>query len=150
MKRFRFSLEVLLRLRQRSEERARQELGRLTSECLRLDQQLELLAKERLGAMKLEAQDGGLGQALALRQRYLLRIDQAVERITKERARLEIEREKAAEKYREARKSLLVIQNLREQHLRAHREEAAKQEQEQVDDIAGSRYLQNRALEGRQ
>jgi flagellar FliJ protein len=142
VKRFRFQLETLLSLRKRKEEQARLELGRITGECNRLDENLKILAKERQVSLSRDREQfaGELMKWYAYRERYLKRIDSRIVDVQKQRAGLEIKREDAAKVYRQAHADLSVLEKLRERRFNLHRKELLKDEQSTIDDIAGSRY----------
>lgn len=149
MKKFSFSLQVLLNLRARKEEKAKLALGDITGKCNQLDRELEILAKERSRAIgMLDNEPGGaFGRSLELRSRYLLKIDDSASRLQKQRAALELEREKAAAEYREAHRDLMVLRRLREGQEAQHRRSNARDEQKDIDDIAGSRHSSIRLAE---
>lgn len=140
MKRFTFTLQTLLEIRGKKEEAAKTSLGAVTSMCVRTDQELEIIAHERMRAMRLcTPQDGwDLGRVLEMRSRYLSKIDEVARILTEKRAKLELQREKAAAEYREAHRELRVLQKIREKQYEQHRALAAKEEQRENDDIANA------------
>lgn len=142
MKRFHFSLETLLSIRQQREQDARLELAGITSECNRLDEQLGVLARERTASVSRGKDDfkEDLMRWYAYRELYLQRLDRRIEEIQEDRAALELRREDAAAAYREAHREVFVLEKLREKRYALYRRESAREEQRSIDDIAGSRY----------
>ncbi|NCN04229.1 MAG: flagellar export protein FliJ [Spirochaetales bacterium] len=135
MKRFNFPLQVLQDLRAREEEKAKLSLGAITSTCNDLDRKLEILAEERFRAASVPQGSEDLGNNLSVRRSYLMRIDQATERVLKDRALAEEERLKAAERYRETHRELEVLVRLRNKRKAEHRKMSLDEEQKIIDDM---------------
>jgi flagellar export protein FliJ len=148
VKRLNFPLQVLQNLRAREEEKAKLALGAITSSCNDLDRKLEILADERFRAARVPHEAENLGNDLTVRRSYLMRIDQATERVLKDRALAEEERLKAAERYRETHRELEVLVRLHDKRKAEHRKKSLDEEQKIIDDMRVSSSVSREVLGG--
>ena len=138
MKRFSFSLQKLLNLREFREKEAELELGRAISarEAIQLD--LEDIARKRVGSAN--ERRGGLSvQDLLVIEYYIMRLDARKETLLEDLAAAELVVEKARETYMQATRDRQVITKLREKKEAVWRKENLDAEAAILDDITNSR-----------
>ncbi|MFP4536313.1 MAG: flagellar export protein FliJ [Spirochaetaceae bacterium] len=137
MKRFAFSLEQILRLREYEERQAELELGRVTGECERLRREIGSLgdlsrvaARSHLGSRSFDV-SYRFGE-----ERYILRLRSRSEQLSRELLEWERELEKARSRYREARKQREVLSRLKSRKAEHHQEEVKKERQLVLDEVS--------------
>ncbi|MBU0617182.1 MAG: flagellar FliJ family protein [Planctomycetes bacterium] len=138
-KRFRFSLETLLRVRDVREREARRKVGLKQAEIARLDQLNRQTADEisvRQRGLR-QQQQGALTPENLVRERawiaYLWRT--IVERQT-QRAGLVSELRELQEAWRQARRQKRIIEKLRERRWQQYFKDRKRQEQAESDELA--------------
>ncbi len=145
MKRFAFRLERIRELRARAERERAADLGAAMREE---HQSAELLAAarrelERTGEQAAAAASATPQPAGMLRNLNEAR-DAAEVRVEAASAELEAARERVAqeqERYGEARRELRVVEKLREKRLDAWREDGAREERKETDEVATNRHF---------
>ena len=145
MKRFKFGLEKVLKLRQHNEHEARVELGRAIGVLAGIENEIKKNAATRADAIKERfagineggaAGDTGYGGSLSMHawDAYINRLEQEADRLTEEAARAEAVVEEKRGLYIEASRELKVMENLRERREREHRKEMFVAETKEMDD----------------
>lgn len=137
MKRFAFSLEQILRLREYEERQAELELGRVTGECERLRREIESLgdlsrvaARSHLGSRSFDV-SYRFGE-----ERYIQRLRSRAEQLGRELREWEKELEKARTRYREARKLREVLSRLKGRKAEHYHDEVKKERQLVLDEVS--------------
>ncbi len=137
MKRFTFSLEQILRLREYEERQAELELGRVTGECERLRREIASLgdlsrvaARSHLGSRSFDV-SYRFGE-----ERYIQRLRSRAEQLGRELREWEKELEKARTRYREARKLREVLSRLRDRKAEHYHDEVKKERQLVLDEVS--------------
>lgn len=138
MKRFSFSLQKLLNLREFREKEAELELGRAVSAREAIQMELDEVARKRVGAAS-ERRAGLSVQDLLVIEHYITRLDARKETLLEDLAAAELVLEKAREAYMQATRERQVITKLREKKEAAWRKENLDAEAAILDDIANSR-----------
>jgi flagellar FliJ protein len=147
VKRFKFSLEKVLKLRQHSENEARVELGRAIGVLAGIENEIKRNAATRAAAIKerfagLNAGDGdtvadtGYGGSLSMHawDAYIQRLELEADRLTEEAARAETVVDEKRALYIEASRELKVMENLKEKRKKEHRKEMFVEETKELDD----------------
>ena len=136
MKRFEFSLEELMGLREFREREAQYRLAEKTGRLNLLEQELLRIASERVRI--LGERFTGTRNILdyLADERYLSRLDRDRDRTERDIVRAELEREEALAAYNEALKQKKVLEKLREKEEEAWHDEYNRQEVNTLDDIA--------------
>jgi len=133
MRRFRFRLDPVLRLRRQLERSARRELAQSMAQVSGLEQQVAAAAQGRLDCAAEGAQPGAIGQfARALElglRRHEWRLQSELQQAGR---RLEVVRSDYVQKARD----LGGLKNLREQRREDWRREAQQAEQAELDALA--------------
>jgi len=152
MRRFRFRLDPVLRLRRQLERSARRELAQSMAQVGGLEQQVAAAAHGRMECAAERTQPGATGQfARALElglRRHEWRLQSELQQASR---RLEVVRGDYVQKARD----LGALKNLREQRREDWRREAQQAEQAELDDLAAllrasSALQRNEALPGGQ
>ena len=149
MRRFRFSLERVLGLRRREEERVRNEL-RAVLHALRA------LEDERDGMeMRKSACEEGLLQERArpimdvplilLLQEEGERLTAALARVEERIARARAEADRVRERFREARMRREQLERLKERHRLRHEAAVRAEEMKEINEVAVARFLRGKA-----
>ena len=145
---FQFSLQKVLELRERMEEQAAAELGRLQS--LETEARKRLALQEDQRGQKLSAwreiSQGALDIGeLETYQRYLGMLDQ---NIVQQRAlvhELEVSVEEQTNEFLAARRKREMLEKLKEKEYAQYHRELLSKEQRELDDIAATRFMQKEA-----
>ena len=147
MKRFKFGLEKVLKLRQHNEHEARVELGRAIGILAGIENEIKRNAETRSGAIKerfvglgtgdgSDSRDSGFGGSLSMHawDAYINRLEQEADRLMEEAAQAEIVVEEKRGLYIEASRELKVMENLKERREKEHRKEMFAEEIKEMDD----------------
>jgi flagellar protein FliJ len=145
MKRFKFSLEKVLKLRQHNEHEARVELGRAIGVLAGIENEIKRNAETRSDAIKERftgisaesaAGDTGYGGSLSMHawDAYIHRLELEADRLTEEAARAETVVDEKRNLYVEASRELKVMENLKERREKEHRKEMFVEETKEMDD----------------
>jgi flagellar FliJ protein len=136
MKRFRFRLQHLLRLREQTEEMAKLALGQATRRVdeIRLGIQgaHAELASLRIGAFDVHA--------LQARDAYQRRLAQRIARLEGELVGAEEARQKALTEYNHRRQEAEILRKLRERQWEEFRADMLRQEDANLDDMVAARH----------
>lgn len=139
MKKFEFSLQKLLNLREFEEHEAEVELGKAISESDKIRNQLEDVAQKTIFNSK---QTVGVGnyQDLVVLEQYRNRLKLLKEELLEELAKAEIVVEQKRAIFAEAMKNRKVLTNLKEKKFTSWKKEAQKAEENAIDDIVTSQW----------
>lgn len=132
MRPFRFRLEKVLRLRRQELEEAKRQLAVHASRCQNLLGQIELRQGEVIRAQS-SIQDADFLWRWSV-ERYAVRMNHEIERLKQELRSAEIEREKAAEVYRQALARSKALENLQRRRFELYRKERNRAEVNTADD----------------
>jgi flagellar protein FliJ len=146
VKRFKFGLEKVLKLRQHNEHEARVELGRAIGVLAGIENEIKRNAAVRSEAAMerfagINSGDGntadtGYGGSLSMHawDAYINRLEQEADRLMEEAARAETVVEEKRGLYIEASRELKVMENLKERREKEHRKEMFIAETKEMDD----------------
>lgn len=137
MKRFEYSLQQILRLREYEERQAELELGRITGECERLRREIaslgdtsRLTARSHVGSRSFDV-SFRFGE-----ERYIQRLHSRVKELSRELESWEQELAKAQERFREARKKREVLSRLKARKEEHYHDEVKKERQLVLDEVS--------------
>ena len=138
MKKFVFSLQKVLDLREFEEEKAKLELGKAVAEMERIKKLLEENAQNRVNA-GYSRRD--VSDVLSLQQieNYILGLDLKKEKLLEELASAELIFEKKRDLFTEAMQAREVLTKLKDKQLSEYKKEALKQEENALDDITNGK-----------
>ncbi len=140
MKKFTFSLQKVLNLREFEENQAKEELGRVISIANKLNMELQQIAQDRV---KCRSSTGNLFNAnefLAI-ENYVNRLDLRKEQVLVELAQTELLIQEKRTVFTEAMKNRKVLSKLKEKHLADWKKESVKAEEIFIDDITSAKFL---------
>jgi len=145
VKRFKFGLEKVLKLRQHHEHEARVELGRAIGVLAGIENEIKKNAETRAGAI--HERFAGLGESDALGDTgyggslsmhawdaYIHRLELEADRLMEEATQAETVVEEKRGLYIEASRELKVMENLKERREKEHRKEMFVAETKEMDD----------------
>ena len=142
MKRFRFNLEKVLKLRQYREEEAKIELGKAIGVLAEIENRIRQNAASRVRAGE-ERFSGlsGAGGAVSMFawEGYILRLEREAERLLEEAAQAELAVEEKRKLYIEASRELKVMEKLREKRAAEYRKETLTAQARELDDLRRAR-----------
>lgn len=138
MKKFVFSLQKVLDLREFEEEKAKLELGKAVAEMERIKKLLAENAQNRVNA-GYSRRD--VSDVLSLQQieNYILGLDLKKEKLLEELASAELIFEKKRDLFTEAMQAREVLTKLKDKQLSEYKKEALKQEENALDDITNGK-----------
>jgi flagellar FliJ protein len=135
VKRFIFSLEKVLELREYREQETEIALGRAVGELTSIENQLKELALQRLKAG--EERFNPTNDAFAIRnyEFYIQRLDHTKEELLEAAATAQLKVEEARELYLEASRQRKVLDKLKEKRAVAYRKTMFAEETKMLDDL---------------
>ncbi|MBR4004787.1 MAG: flagellar export protein FliJ [Treponema sp.] len=141
MKKFSFSLQKILDLRNFELDQAQMELGKVNAQIANVNNQLKTIAAKKVHATK-EADSLNDFSLHVQTQDYFIYLDQKKEALLAELVQLEMIAEKKREVVREAMKKVKVLEKLKEKKYEAWKNEYQHQEELAVDDVVTSQSIQ--------
>lgn len=140
-RKFRFSLQKVLELREWEEKQAENALAAKTGECTRCELAIQDLYRRRHDTF-LTRGSGGLDlTVLAVHDAFRLRLGKEIDTQEKTLARLTVEREDLLKAYLEARKRRDVVTKLREKQALAFKQAEARRETLRLDDLNTAAFI---------
>ena len=138
MRRFKFSLEKVLKLRQFKEDECKLSLGQAISALNKIENDIKQTAQKRHTASSQRFQNPG---EIAMWNVYILRLEQETERLLKQAVQAQIVVEEKRALYLEAQKELKVMENLKDKRHKEYRKEMLNSEMNEVDDITSAKRV---------
>lgn len=142
MKRFSFSMQKILDIREFAERQAQIELGQAVAEVNRINGELEAVAQEKQRMLQVKLKDVSLNEFL-VHENYLKRLELTKDRLLQELAAAQLVVDKKREIFAEAMKQRKILSNLREKQFAQYKKEALVAEDNAVDDLVTSRHGYN-------
>lgn len=139
MKKFVFSMEKILDLREYEEKQAQIELGKAIGDAEKIRQQLNFVATEKAKMLSMDISGTSINERL-VHENYLVRLDRQKEVLLEELAAAELIVEEKRAVFAEALKKRKVLSNLKEKQLQQYKKEKQLEEDNIVDDIVTSRF----------
>lgn len=140
MQKFVFNMQKILNLRKFEEKQAQAELGKAVSAETRIQDTLNLIARQNVQTVQ---NASGIKNPLELYNlnNYLRLLSQRKEKLLQELAQAHIETEQKREKMREAMLKVKALEKLREVRQNEWAQENRRREEKELDDIANSKQL---------
>ena len=142
MRRFSFKLEKLLELRGFYERKAELVLAEKAGRCVLLDTRLRELAEARARTGREMFSAGRMLADYRAAELYIVRLNRDKERLVKELAEAELEREKARADYIEKHKSREVMEKIKERKAGEYYRLALREETKALDDLPRRRFVE--------
>lgn len=143
MKRFSFSMQKILDIREFTERQAQIELGQAVAEVNRINEELEAVAQEKLRMLQINLKSASLNEFL-VHENYMKRLELAKERLLEELAAAQLVVDEKREIFAEAMKQRKILSNLKEKQFAQYKKEALVAEDNAVDDLVTSRHGYNK------
>ena len=142
MKRFSFSMQKILDIREFTERQAQIELGQAVAEVNRINEELEAVAQEKLRMIQMNLKSASLNEFL-VHENYMKRLELTKERLLEELAAAQLVVDEKREIFAEAMKQRKILSNLKEKQFAQYKKEALVAEDNAVDDLVTSRHGYN-------
>jgi len=142
MRRFRFNLEKFLELRSFHERRAELVLAEKAGRCAILDGRLRELAQARSRTNREMFSSGRELSDYRAAELYIIRLERDRDRVEKELALAELEREEARAIYVDRHKAREAIEKLKERRQSEYYRLAEREETKALDDLARRRTVE--------
>ena len=139
MKRFAFSMQKILDIREFTERQAQIELGRAVAEVNRINGELDAVAQEKHRMIHQKQQEMTLND-FVVRENYMKRLELTKERLLEELAAAQLVVDEKRAVFTEAMKQRKILSNLREKQYLQYKKDALKIEENAVDDMVTSRH----------
>ena len=151
MKKFKFSLEKVLSLREFEEKQAQIELGKAQSVVNDLNEQLKFIASERLKSNESRSKSSDLTFLMSI-ENYINGLDYKKEKLIEELAQAQIILEEKRAIVVEAIKKRKSLEKLKEKQFESYKKEYNKEEEKILDEISicactFARFINNRKSE---
>ena len=142
MKRFRFELDQILRLREQEKRMVEIRLGEINGACIAIEHEIRDMAVRRSRVL---VSPTGSDSADPVYRRsvetHASLLEQRVEALQKVLAEKELERDAIRAEYNEVSKKHHVLVQLRERRADEHRKETLKEETHVLDEIGSTLYI---------
>ena len=139
MKRFSFSLQKILDIREFAERQAQIELGRAVAEVNRINSDLEAVAQEKIRMIHQKPQEMTLND-FVVRENYMKRLELPKERLLEDFAAAQPVVDEKREIFAEALKQRKILSNLRDKQYAQYKKDALVAEDNAVDDMVTARH----------
>ena len=139
MKKFKFSLEKVLSLREFEEKQAQIELGKAQSVVNDLNDQLKFIASERLKSNESRSKSSDLTFLMSI-ENYINGLDYKKEKLIEELAQAQIILEEKRAIVVETIKKRKSLEKLKEKQFESYKKEYNKEEEKILDEISTSKF----------
>ena len=140
MKKFVFSLQKVLELREYEEDKAKLELGKAVAEVERLKRLLEENARNRVAANQSRKDTNDISVLLSI-EHYIIGLDSKREKFLEELTMAQMVFEEKRDLYTKAMQDREVLSKLKEKQLSEYKKEVLKEEENALDDIVKNKEL---------
>jgi flagellar FliJ protein len=139
VKKFVFSMQKILDLREFEQKQAEAELGRANAEVARIQGELDSIAKKRVSVVKNFDEEPEFGVVAGI-QNYFFMLDQKKEKFLDEMVQAQMVAEEKREIVRQAMQKVKILEKLKESKLREWKKESLRQEELASDDIVTAKF----------
>ena len=140
MKKFVFSLQKVLELREYEEDKAKLELGKAVAEVERLKRLLEENARNRIAANQSRKDTTDVIILMNI-ENYIIGLDAKKEKLLEELTMAQMVFEEKRDLYTKAMQDREVLSKLKEKQLSEYKKEVLKEEENALDDIVKNKEL---------
>ena len=139
MKKFKFSLEKVLSLREFEEKQAQIELGKAQSVVNDINEQLKFIASERVKSNESRSKSSDLTFLMSI-ENYINGLDYKKELLIQELAKAQIILEEKRAIVIEAIKKRKSLEKLKEKQFESYKKEYNKEEEKILDEISSTKF----------
>lgn len=143
MKKFEFSLQKILELREFQKKQAEIDLGKANSELQKIKNKLEILAQNLLSMKKEYDSTTDFNYQISLLN-YKSMLENEKESLLEEMAKIQLIVDEKKEVLKEAMKKTTVLEKLKEKKFNEWKKEMEKIEELENEDIIGSSYSKSK------
>ncbi|MBQ5490750.1 MAG: flagellar export protein FliJ [Treponema sp.] len=140
MKKFVFSMQKILDLRNFEQDQAELELGKANAEIARIQNELDAIAASRVSVTRSTDAVADDFNLYAQTQTYFQFLDNRQEELFEQMAQAQLVAEQKREVVREAMKKVKVLEKLRETKLSQWKKERLAQEEKATDDVVTAAF----------
>ena len=140
MKKFVFSLQKVLELREYEEDKEKLELGKAVAEVERLKRLLEENARNRVAANQSRKDTTDVIILMNI-ENYIIGLDEKKEKLLEELTMAQMVFEEKRDLYTKAMQDREVLSKLKEKQLSEYKKEVLKEEENALDDIVKNKEL---------
>ena len=140
MKKFVFSLQKVLELREYEEDKAKLELGKAVAEVERIKRLLEENARNRVAANQSRKDTTDVIILMNI-ENYIIGLDAKKEKLLEELTMAQMVFEEKRDLYTKAMQDREVLSKLKEKQLSEYKKEVLKEEENALDDIVKNKEL---------
>ena len=140
MKKFVFSLQKVLELREYEEDKAKLELGKAVAEVERIKRLLEENARNRVAANQSRKDTNDVIILMNI-ENYIIGLDEKKEKLLEELTMAQMVFEEKRDLYTKAMQDREVLSKLKEKQLSEYKKEVLKEEENALDDIVKNSEL---------
>lgn len=137
MKKFKFSLEKVLKIREFEEKEAQIELGKALAVVNNLNAQLKYIAEERIKSNESRANSSDLSFLMAV-ENYINGLDYKKEQLLEQLAQAQLVVEEKQKIMIEAMQKRKALDKLKENQFKAYKKELLQEEEKILDEIKNS------------
>jgi flagellar FliJ protein len=138
MKRFKFNLESILKLRESKEEECKLALGKAVSILNKIENEIKETAVKRHSAALQRFVEAAEAASWEL---YILRLGQLSDRLTEQAAKAQLVVEEKRSVYLETQKELKAMEKLKEKQQKEYRKEMLDYQMAEIDDLTAARRM---------
>ena len=138
MKKFVFSLQKVLELREYEEDKAKLELGKAVAELERIKRLLQEVAQNRVAANQSRKDTTDVIVLMNI-ENYIIGLDAKKEKLLEELTMAQMFFEEKRDLYTKAMQDREVLSKLKEKQLAEYKKEVLKEEENALDDIVKSK-----------
>jgi len=131
-------MQKILELREFEEEQAKIELGKAITETNRIQQELEVIAAERV--KMISVCENSSVQDMVINERYITRLDLSRDRLLEELAAAQLIVDEKRQLFSEAMKNRKVLSKLKEKQLATYKKDLQINEDNNIDDFASAKF----------
>lgn len=139
MKKFSFTLQKVLDLREFQKKQAQTELGKAVAVETKIQNTLDLIAEQRVKSIKAADQMRDIKSLYNVNQYFQL-LNQRKEIMLEELTKAKVVTEEKREVMREAMKKVKVLETLKEHRKEAWKKQVQLEEDNEIDELVTSRY----------
>ena len=140
MKKFVFSLQKVLELREYEEDKAKLELGKAVAELERIKRLLQEVAENRVAANQSRKDTTDVIVLMNI-ENYIIGLDAKKEKLLEELTMAQMFFEEKRDLYTKAMQDREVLSKLKEKQLSEYKKEVLKEEENALDDIVKNKEL---------
>ncbi|MDR0645008.1 MAG: flagellar export protein FliJ [Treponema sp.] len=143
MRKYNFDLESILLLRKYREQEAEIALGKEVGELNRIEKNIADVAEEKVRSSAERYRLGYTVSEMQVFDMYMQRLDWTKEKLLEDAAKAEVRVEEARKVYIEAERERDVLDKVKKEETREHRQHGFMEEAKTLDDVSNEAFIKN-------